>query len=137
MSAQLTFGKFEEELLNPLSGHALTGLEAFVASLLQGASSAKPIKIDAITIATGRQMGEWPNAREVKAIVRRLRKEHGFPILSRKGKPAGYWWGVTADEMEEFIWNWRKQALDELHTLSKIVKQNYPELAGQLTLEDL
>jgi hypothetical protein len=137
MSLQYTFKKFEDELLNPLRGHALTEIEECVASLLLDASAGAPMRIADITIAVGRQIALWPNDREVKRIVRSLRKEHGFPILSRKAKPAGYWWGVSVEEMKQFIQDWRKQAIDELHTLSKIVKQNYPELSGQLSLEDI
>lgn len=137
MSSQLKFRKFEDELLNPLRGHALTEIEQCVASLLLDATSATPIRIAEVTIAVGRQLAEWPDDRHVKQIVRELRKEHGFPILSRKGKPAGYWWAASTEEMEQFITDWRKQALDELHTLGKMVKQNYPDLAGQLSLEDV
>lgn len=135
MNSQFKFRAFEEELLSPLRGHALTELKEFVASLLLEADSSRPIKIAEIIIAAGNRFADWPTERDVKETVRSLRKDHGFPILSRKGKPAGYWWGTSVSEMEKFIEDWRKQALDELHTLSKIVKQNYPQLAGQLSLE--
>jgi hypothetical protein len=39
--------------------------------------------------------------------------------------------------MEAFIESYRAQALDELHTLSKIVKHNYPALQGQLKFEEM
>jgi hypothetical protein len=136
MSTQIKFRQFEDELLNPLKGHALTDIEMCVASILLDATVDTPVRIAELTVAVGRQLGEWPNGRAIKQLVRELRKEHGFPILSRKGKPAGYWWGASASEMQQFIKDWRKQALDELHTLSKMVKQNYPALAGQLSLED-
>lgn len=137
MSTQFKFEVFEREQLNPLKGHALTKLEEFIAALLFKATSASPMQIAHIIIAVGNQFGDWPGDREVKQTVRSLRKEHGFPILSRKGKPAGYWWCASPGEMNDFIADWRKQALDEMHTLSKVVKHNYPELAGQLTLEDI
>jgi hypothetical protein len=41
-----------------------------------------------------------------------------------------------SEEMTEFVESFKSQALDELHTLSKIVKHNYPALLGQLSLEN-
>lgn len=40
-------------------------------------------------------------------------------------------------QMNEYYDHARKQPMDELHTLSRIVKANYPRLAGQLRLEDV
>ena len=137
MSAQLKFGIFERELINPLAGHTLNELEEFVSSTLLSATSASPMKIGDLIMAYGNQAGEWPTERELKEVVRALRQEHAFPIISRRSKPAGLWWCGSLDEMREFITSFRKQALDELLTLSKIVRHNYPELAGQLTLEDV
>lgn len=39
--------------------------------------------------------------------------------------------------MQAFIESFRSQALDELHTLSKIVNANYPALQGQLKFDDV
>lgn len=38
--------------------------------------------------------------------------------------------------MEAFIESFRSQALDELRTLSKIIRHNYPALQGQLKFEE-
>lgn len=133
---QYKFRVFERELINPLAGHNLTDVEAFVADALLEASSARPLRIHDLIVKIGNRFGEWPKEREIKDLVRALRKEHAFPILSRRSKPAGLWWCGSAEEMNEFIESFRKQALDELHTLSKMVRHNYPELAGQLALED-
>lgn len=164
MSAQLKFKAFERELLNPLAGIALTKAEEFVANLLLDATSESPRTIAHIIRVqdcfycsgagevpessirymtcpdckgTGSRAGQTLTERDVKAVVRALRKEHGLPILSRKGNPAGYWWCGSKKEMEDYITRARSQPLDELHTLSKMVKQNYPELAGQLSLEGI
>lgn len=164
MSAQFKFEVFERELLNPLAGIKLTKAEEFVANLLLDATSEKPRTIAHIIRVqpcfycdgacevpessvrymtcpdckgTGSRAGQVLNERTVKDTVRALRKEHGLPILSRKHKPPGYWWCGSKKEMEEYIDRARSQPLDELHTLSKMVKQNYPELAGQLSLEDI
>ncbi len=76
------------------------------------------------------------NLRKFHNIIRKLRKSHGLPILSRRTKPMGYWWCASVAEMNEFIENFRSQAMDELHTLSRIVNKNYPLLAGQLNFRD-
>ncbi len=152
MSAELKYELFEEEMLAPLRGHELTDDELFVASVLLDASSAQPIGIKAMLktnrqrpAPTAEQLAKGKRCRRlddrvVKDIIRELRKNHEFPILSRKfarpGKPAGYWWCGNEAEMEEFYYAFRKQPMDELHTLSRIVKANYPKLAGQLTLQE-
>jgi hypothetical protein len=133
---QYKFAVFEREQINPLAGHSLTEIEEFVAAALLRATSDAPIQIRDLIVTCGNRFGEWPREREMKGLVRALRKHHAFPIISRRSKPAGLWWCSSADEMNEFIVTFRRQALDELHTLSKIVKHNYPELAGQLSLED-
>src|ERR1044072_5284672 len=133
---QFKFEVLEREQINPLAGHALTELEEFVAVALLNGSSDRPIRIHDLILAAGGRFGEWPNDREIKDVVRALRKDHAFPIISRRSKPPGLWWCASSAEMNEFIESFRKQALDELHTLSKIVRHNYPELAGQLKLED-
>jgi hypothetical protein len=137
MSAELKFHKFEESLLNPLRGHALTEQEKFVANLLLDATAQWPIGISRIRYEAKKAEPAFDlSERVVKDIVRTLRKEHGLPILSRRRKPSGYWWCGSKKEMEIYIDAARSQPLDELHTLSKMVKQNYPELAGQLLLEN-
>jgi hypothetical protein len=143
MSTQLKFQLYEQELLNPLRGHALTDEESFVASLLLTANTHRPIGITEIIQAIEqtehlRLKGKTVKSKEraVKFIIRTLRKDHSFPILARRSKPTGYWWCGSTDEMKAFIESFRAQALDELHTLSKIVKYNYPALQGQLNFED-
>lgn len=127
---------FEHELLNPLRGHDLSPLESFVASLLLDASAKKPLDNAALRRAVKTQMQFDCSVRFMKSIIRELRKGHAFPIVSRREKPAGYWWAASAEEMAAFIGVFRSQALDELHTLSRIVRENYPALAGQLRLEE-
>jgi hypothetical protein len=126
---------YEYELLNPLRGHQLTELESYIANLLLSANSERPIDNQMIRISVELRFQRKIDAREVKAIIRVLRKDHSFPIISRRQKPSGYWWCTSRGEMEAFIDTFKSQALDELHTLSRIVKENFPELAGQLKLE--
>ena len=135
MSAELKYELFEESLLNPLRGLQLTRDEQFVADMLLGATAAQPIGIKRLRRAlqdAGRPMTE----RDVKDIVRTLRKKHELPILSRRKQGGGLWWCENEAQMKEYYDHAKKQPLDELHTLSRIVKANYPRLAGQLSLED-
>ncbi len=133
---QLKFETFEEELLNPLRGHELSDVEMFVSSLLLGASREHPVGIKAIILGVNASKGYELTERKVKDIIRALRKNHAFPIIASRKPPAGYWWCGSVEEMQEFIESFRSQALDELHTISQIVKHNFPALAGQLSLED-
>jgi hypothetical protein len=135
MPSPYPFEVFEHELLNPFRGHELTEIERYVAGVLLDATSAKPIGIAELIPQVEMALEQQMSEREIKKVIRRLRKEHAFPILSRRRKPAGYWWCSSADEMEEWIVLFRSQALDELETISKIVMANYPALAGQLRLE--
>ncbi|OLE52659.1 MAG: hypothetical protein AUG51_16950 [Acidobacteria bacterium 13_1_20CM_3_53_8] len=134
---QLKFRLFEDELLNPLRGHELSELESFVASLLLNASSQKPIGIKEIKRAVHKHLEQRISERRVKAIIRKLRKVHFFPILSHTAEPTGYWWSESSEQMKAFAERFQEQPLDQLHTLSKMVKHNYPELAGQLKFEDI
>lgn len=134
---QFKFAAFERELLDPLAGHSLTDHEEFIAHTLLDASSDRPMKIQALREAMHQSGRSAISTRMLKRIVRTLRKDHGFPILSRRAEPAGLWWCASAAEMESFIQLFSSQALDELHTLSKIVRHNYPQLSGQLNFEDL
>jgi len=132
---QLKFEVYENELLNPLRGHKLTELESYVANLLLDARSDRPIENEMIRISIDLSMNRKVTDRTVKNIIRSLRKEHHFPIVSRRKQPAGYWWCSSKQEMLDYIETFKGQALDELHTLNRIVKANYPELAGQLRLD--
>lgn len=126
------FERFEEAITNPLSGVELDDVESYIASLLLEASAEKPMTGEFLMTRTREIMNCDINLRRFHNIIRKLRKEHGLPILSRRTKPAGYWWCQSTVEMNAFIEDFRSQAMDELHTLSRIVKQNYPQLAGQM-----
>jgi hypothetical protein len=133
---QYKFQVFEHEQINPLAGHELTDVEEFLAATLLRATSERPMQIKDLRNALRGAGRHAVGTRNIKKVVRTLRKDHALPILSRRTEPAGYWWCSSPSEMEGFIKLFRSQALDELHTLSKMVRHNYPELAGQLSLED-
>lgn len=130
------FRQFEQALLKPRNGVAMTELEAFIASYLLDASSERPRNSQQIIFAVRDVFGESITPRKVKDAIRALRKLHALPIMARRKKPTGYWWCASTDEMNDFVQLFRAQALDELHTLSRILKTNYPALAGQLNFEE-
>jgi hypothetical protein len=143
MLAELKHERFEESLLNPLRGKALTTEESFVASMLLEATAKRTIGIkrlrDALNEAAGSR--HWTGGRtkyaerDVKNIIRTLRKKHELPILSRRKDGGGFWWCENEAQMQEYYTHARRQPMDELHTLSRIVKANYPALAGQLSMD--
>lgn len=132
------FQLLEEEIMNPIAGRQLTEVEAFIAGLLLDASSENPIKTDEIIRRVGdSNLQVELNFRELKKIIRSLRRNHAFPILTRRSKPAGYWWCASIAEMREFAKLWQSQYFDEMVTLSVILKANYPKLAGQMRISDI
>lgn len=133
--ADLPFAVFEDEILAPIKGVDLTELECFVAKLLLRATSEVPVKHQAIINAVRDELGVPLSDRKVREIIRSFRRDRTFPICSRKGAPAGCWWGRTEAELEEFIRVWKAQFLDEAQTLSIMIKTNFPRLVGQLRLE--
>jgi len=132
--SDLPFEIFEDEVLAPIAGRDLSEIEYFVATLLLRATTEVPVKQAAIIAAARSAKGVTLSERQTRIIVRTLRRDHAFPICSRKGAPAGYWWGRTEAELEEFIRVWKAQFLDEAQTLSIMIKTNFPRLAGQLRL---
>lgn len=131
------FQVLEQAIINPLDGQRMTATEEFISILLLEASSEKPIKTDEIIARMKADLNVEISFRELKKIIRSLRRNHAFPILTRRSKPAGYWWCQSIDEMREFARLWQSQYFDEMVTLSVILKTNYPRLAGQMRLDDI
>lgn len=131
---ELPYEVYEEAVTDPLAGVQMTDAERFIAGKILAATSEAPIKQAQLIAAVVRDLHCSITERQVRAIVRNLRRVHGFPICTRKGAPAGYWWGRTEEELEEFVKVWKAQFLDEAQTLSLMLKKNYPRLAGQLRL---
>lgn len=131
----LPFETFETEMIDPLKGIDLKDNELLVAGLILDAKSNAPIKMAEIAVAAWHQRTVNLTDRQIRTIVRSLRRNHGFPICTRKGAPAGYWWARTEAELEEFVNVWKSQYLDEAQTLHIMLKTNCPRLAGQMRLE--
>lgn len=128
---------FEEEIINPLGGVELSAIESFIASLLLDATSEKPVKMAAIIEACADTLGAKISERKVKILIRSLRLNHAFPIITRRAKPAGYWWCGSVEEMKEFARLWQSQYFDEMRTLHVMMKHNFPRLAGQMRIADI
>ncbi|MGA9768841.1 MAG: hypothetical protein WBV94_07370 [Blastocatellia bacterium] len=134
---QIGFETFEQEVLSPLHGHKLTPVEQYIASLLLHATMKKPLTNDDLRTRVMMKFDmKRPNPRTIKTIIRSLRKFHHFPILAHFQKPYGYWWCQSAKEMLAYYEDAQSRLKDELHTLSQLIKRNFPEYAGQLNLED-
>ncbi len=133
---QLKYELFERVLINPLHGKNLSREEHLIASMILDATAAQPIGLKRL----GRGLADADCAvteRTVKDIIRTLRKKHELPILSRRNKGGGFWWCEDEQQMRDYYKHASRQPLDELHTLSRIVKANYPVLVGQLTLQEV
>ena len=86
---QLKYELFERALINPLHGKNLSREEHLVASMILDATAKQPIGLkrlrDALNEAAQRL--DWDGAkkkfgeRDVKDIIRTLRKKHELPIL--------------------------------------------------------
>lgn len=128
------FQIIEDEITNPISGVRMTEVETFVAGFLLDATSEHPRKMQEIIDALADAHGENVSQRQMKMIIRTLRRDRGFPILTRRSKPAGYYWCRSVKEFKEFEAMWTKQTMDELTTLQLMKRRNYPKLAGQLLI---
>ncbi len=134
---ELPFQILEEAIISPIAGRELSETEEFISILLLDASSEQPIKTDEIIERLKSEKRTTIGFRALKKIIRSLRRDQAFPILTRRAKPAGYFWCRSTAEMEQFAKLWQSQYFDEMKTLSIMLKANYPKLAGQMQLPSL
>ena len=81
------------------------------------------------------EAGGRVSPREVQEIVRRLREQHGCPILSSAGRPPGYWWAATAEELEICIREQRRKAVSTLIVL-RALRRHRARLQGQMQMSE-
>jgi hypothetical protein len=74
-------------------------------------------------------------ARQIQQVIHRLRVQHGQPIASAAGKPAGYYIPETSQEVEEFYHEQKSKALGTLAAAAAVKRTSLPALLGQLALE--
>jgi biotin operon repressor len=72
--------------------------------------------------------------RAVKGFVELLRCDWQLPIGSSREEPHGYYWISTPEQFDRWFQTFSAQAMAELKTAYRLMKSNYPELAGQLPL---
>ncbi|HKV41777.1 MAG TPA: hypothetical protein VJX67_21415 [Blastocatellia bacterium] len=113
-----------------------TETERLVIWFLKCATSGRPITIAQIRERVRNDGPGVISEREVKQFVRDLRRDHGMPILARRGKNPGYFWCASRDEMQDFVSTFKKQAEDEMATVRKMVETNYPGLLNDLECGD-
>jgi hypothetical protein len=82
---------------------------------------------------SGLMLREWLSLseRQVKSAVETLRAEWTLPAISRRKRPAGYWFAGSAEEYLAWWRTHRAQAITELTTGYRNLKANYSDLAGQ------
>jgi len=71
--------------------------------------------------------------RKVQDVVKRLREEHGHPILSSAGRPAGYYLAATTEEVEQCVAEHRRKAIHTL-TMLRALRRHLARLRGQQEL---
>ena len=72
-------------------------------------------------------------ARNIQKVVKRLREEHGQPILSSAGRPPGYYLADTAAEVADCVREQRRKAIHTL-TMLRALRRHLARLRGQQEL---
>jgi hypothetical protein len=99
-----------------------------LARFLTRTTPAQPLKLDDLA-------GHFrSDKRTVKGWARTLRRHWLLPIGSSRQEPHGLYWCHTERDYLDWERTYRGQALDELATLYRLRRRNYPELAGQQSL---
>jgi hypothetical protein len=73
--------------------------------------------------------------RDIKATVRRLRRELLLPVIASRRPPYGYRIARTIAEFEEWEKTFKGEMLDGLTTLYRLKRHNWPALVGQARIE--
>jgi hypothetical protein len=75
------------------------------------------------------------SARDLKGLAKRLRDEWRIAVIGSRQPPYGYFIASTAEEFLAWGRVTRSQAISELATYYGLFKANFPELAGQQSLD--
>jgi hypothetical protein len=111
-----------------------TEIERYIVWLLKQASGERPVGIAQIQSWVKQELHEVIAGRSIKDYIRTLRREHGMPVLARRGTPSGYYLCKSRDEMKKFCEAYLSQARDEMETVRKILRNNYPSLLSEFEL---
>ena len=126
-----------------------TKLAEFVWRRTKGEQVGKPIDSDTLEVARilVHATSDFPftgpvlrahlgiNERDLKQFVETIRSDWRLPLISRREKGGGYWYAETAQQFNDWFRTMRGQAIRELSTAYGMQRANYPELAGQDSLE--
>lgn len=97
-----------------------------ISQAISQASSRRPIPLCKLSRMTGLA------PRTCKAAVQRLRRD-GYPIVSLRGKPSGYYLDVNNRDYAEGLYG---EALTRIRTMRGMTNSRHArELLGQLALE--
>jgi len=129
-TARRLFGAVSARLLK---GKKIDDAMLAMARALVPATADQPIQGEAL-IPVVEAKGDQP-LRFVKLTARRLRQEWQLPVCGRREQPFGYFIAQTPDEFLDWMRTTRSQAISELATAYQLFKSNFPELAGQQSLE--
>lgn len=100
-----------------------------LAALRMLARSREPIQGKVFAERLGR------DERQVKQLMRELRDDWQMPVVAMRERPYGYFIAATAKEFLEWMRTTRNQAISELATAHRLFKTNFPDLAGQQSLD--
>ncbi|PYS69310.1 MAG: hypothetical protein DMF69_17405 [Acidobacteria bacterium] len=106
-----------------------------LARALVPASAAAPILGETLAPMIGAKGDLRTQLRYVKRLAQRLRQEWQLPVCGRREAPYGYFFASTPQEFLDWMRTTRNQAISELATAYQLFKTNFPELAGQKSLE--
>lgn len=73
--------------------------------------------------------------RTIKSYIESLRTEWLLPIGSSKFPPSGYYWIYTAEEFKAWLEAYLSQPREEFRTAYRMLRANFPELAGQIKFD--
>jgi hypothetical protein len=100
-----------------------------LARFLTKATSERPLMIKELRHYFG-----FCDDRTVKDMARRLRREWLLPIGASRQLPYGLYWINSPKDFLDWGRPFRSQAIDEIATYFRLLKRNFPELAGQQNL---
>ncbi len=99
-----------------------------VARVLAHFTSAQPVTSDALELVFNL------SRRSLSAVIERLRHEWLLPVGSRLTQPNGYWIIIDPDDFLTWFSQYRSRPLTALQTAHRLMRNNFPALAGQAEL---
>lgn len=99
-----------------------------IARVLAHFTSAQPVTSDALEAVFNL------SRRSLSAVIERLRHDWLLPVGSRLMQPNGYWIITEPDDFRTWFSQYRSRPLTALQTAHRLMKTNFPALAGQAEL---